>query len=74
MNDRIGIDTHGYDEPPDVPEPTQSELDEMSDIEEQINELVGKYQKIAGWHPDIHGYYTLEEAGRLLRRMERKAQ
>jgi len=46
----------------------------MNDIEEQINELVGKYQKIAGWNPDIHGYYTLEEAGRLLRRMERKTQ
>lgn len=57
--ERIGIDTHGYDEPPDEPEHelTDEETDRLGDIEEEIADLVSEYQRISGGDlPYIGGY------------------
>ena len=67
MYDRIGIDTHGRDEPPDEPEPTMAELDRMEAIEQQIADLISDFRKICGLDPDIPGYTENNEVYRLRR-------
>ena len=57
--ERIGIDTHGYDEPPDEPEHelTDEETDRLDAIEEQIADLVSEYKRITqGDLPYIAGF------------------
>lgn len=56
MSDRIGIDTHGLDEPPDAEELSQEQEDRLSQIEQQIADLVGEYEKISGLLPYIHDF------------------
>ena len=56
MNDRIGIDTHGYNEPPDEPEMPQETIEALNEIEDQITELVNKFHALSGEYPLIWGY------------------
>lgn len=56
INDRIGIDTHGYDEPPDEPELSPEDEERLSEIEQEIADLVKEYTQIVDGWPTIEGY------------------
>jgi hypothetical protein len=56
IDDRIGIDTHGYDNPPDERDLSPDEEMELDFIEEQISDLVDKYHSIVNSWPHISGY------------------
>jgi len=67
MSDRIGIDTHGLDQPPDDEWDDDDDVDEEEEREGEIvgeiEELVEEYTELAGHSPRIAGYTTV----RLLR-------
>lgn len=56
MQDHIGIDTHGYDQPPDTRDFTPDEESRIETIESQIADLVNEYRDLTGTHPHISGY------------------
>ena len=74
---RIGIDTHGYDEPPDEAELSLEQEAEVDEMIDQVESLLKRIEKITGCQPSINGYRNHEEqraADRLTeQRMKREA-
>lgn len=52
----IGIDTHGLDQPADEPELNDAETERLSEIEEQIGQLIDEFCNITTGWPSISGY------------------